>query len=298
MPGVRAPWDAPRIAALLRMLHALRPTIFQANAPSPWACEYGVVAALALPRARVVRVVHCPSPPTYERQRRLARLTSTRLAAEIAVGRASARELEAMAGLDTGSVTTIYNGVDDSGSRRTGSTGGRIVGWVGRLDDEKGIDVLLHALQRLPDVSAILVGDGPKKEQLEALARELGVAPRVEFAGWHDAPQDVLRRTDAFVLPSRIEAFPLSVLEAFLLELPVIASDVGSVSEVVKPGKTGLLVPPERPDELAAALRTVLDDGALARRLAQAGGALVRERFTARSMASRYEELYDRIAVL
>jgi glycosyltransferase involved in cell wall biosynthesis len=296
VPRVKAPWDLAGITAHVRAVRGLRPHIFHANAPSPWACEYGVAAALAVRGVRVMTVVHCPSPPTYWRQRRLAQLTSRRLAAHVAVGEASARELEEIAGLKPGSVLTIYNGVPDVAVARTnGDRPAQVLGWAGRLDDEKGIDILIRALADLPGVTTVLVGDGPKRAQLEALAEECGVADRVVFAGWQDTPQAILQGTDIFVLPSRIEAFPLSVLEAMLLELPVVASDVGSVSELVLSEETGVLVPSEDPIALARAVTDLLADPARRRQLGRRGREIVLERFTPQAMAREFESLYRRI---
>ena len=97
------------------------------------------------------------------------------------------------------------------------------------------------------------------------------------------------------MLPSRYEGLPLAVLDAMLAELPVVAADVGSVREAVEDGSTGLLVPPDDPHALAAALRRVLDDPQLGHALGRRARAVALERFTARAMARRYEALYEEL---
>src|SRR5207302_6028335 len=114
------------------------------------------------------------------------------------------------------------------------------------------------ALATRPDAALVLVGDGPERRSLAALAGDLGLDDRVLFAGWQTQPRRYLTTVDVFALPSRFEGFPLAVVEAMLAELPVVASAVGSVPEAVREGETGLLVPPDDPARLAAALRRLL----------------------------------------
>ena len=147
----------------------------------------------------------------------------------------------------------------------------------------------------MPGVDVEIVGDGPERAALEALAGELGVAERVHFAGWSDRAREWLGRWDAFVLPSRFEGLPLAVLDAMLAELPVVATDVGSTGEAVSDGVTGRLVAAEDHDALAAALRDVIGDPQRARELGRAGREVALERFTARAQARRYEALYDEL---
>src|SRR5207244_12000408 len=160
---------------------------------------------------------------------------------------------------------------------------------------QKGYDVLLHALSALPDAALVLVGDGPERRALEALASSLGLDERVLFAGWQAQPRRYLTTVDVFALPSRFEGFPLAVVEAMLAELPVVASDVGSVPEAVREGETGLLVPPDDPARLAAALRRLPAEPPLRLRLGEQGRALALERFTAAAMARSFERLYEEI---
>jgi glycosyltransferase involved in cell wall biosynthesis len=145
------------------------------------------------------------------------------------------------------------------------------------------------------DVEALLARApaAPRVTPLAArLAAELGVDGRFVLAGWSDDPAGWLRSFDVLALPSRTEGLPLAAVEAMLAGVPVVATAVGSVPEAVRDGETGLLVPPEDPHALAAALRRVLEDGELRRRLVEAGRALAEERFTPAAAARAYEELY------
>ena len=170
-----------------------------------------------------------------------------------------------------------------------------MIGCLGRFSPEKGLDVLLRALPELEGVTAVLVGDGPERAHLEELARELGVADRVVLPGWQDEPAAQLRAFDVLVSPSRSEALPLAIVEAMLAGLPVVATDVGSVSEAVVAGETGLLVAPEDAAALAEAILTLRDDPDARRRMGERGRQLAGERFTPEAMAQAFEALYREI---
>jgi glycosyltransferase involved in cell wall biosynthesis len=226
----------------------------------------------------------------------LKRLTARHVAAHVGVGRRTAREVEQVVGLASGSMEVIHNGVPDlpplPSTRRDGRP---TIGTVGRLEPQKGFDVLLHSLRELPDAQAVVIGDGSERARLEKLAAEIGVQSRVRWHGWSDEPRRLLTSFDVFALPSRFEGFPLAVLEAQLAGLPVVASDVGSIEEAVIPGRTGLLVPADDPASLATALRELLADAEARDRLGGAGRRLVLEHFTAAHTARGFEALYERL---
>jgi len=140
----------------------------------------------------------------------------------------------------------------------------------------------------------VVIGEGAARPELERLARELGVVDRVELPGWTERPSEVLPGFDVFCLPSRSEGFPLSIVEAMLAELPVLATRVGSVAELVVDGETGLVVERDDVDGLAAALGRLHDDG-LRERFGAAGRTRARERYTVEHMARAYEELWARV---
>src|SRR5439155_16208787 len=134
----------------------------------------------------------------------------------------------------------------------------------GRLDHQKGIDVLLRALatvrQDRDDVRLDVIGDGPERGAYERLARELGVAAAVTFHGFRPKAElaALMRRASLFVLASRFDNNPCVLLEAQASGLPIVASDVGGIAEIVE--QNGRLVPPERPDALANAILAALAD--------------------------------------
>jgi glycosyltransferase involved in cell wall biosynthesis len=133
------------------------------------------------------------------------------------------------------------------------------------------------------------------RTEFEHRARALGVAERVVFRGFVENVGELLASCDAFVLASLNESFPLSILEAMAASKPVVATAVGGVGESITHLETGMLVPPGDPVALATAIRTVLSDAPLARRLAAAGKARVERFFTAERMVSRVTDIYDQV---
>jgi glycosyltransferase involved in cell wall biosynthesis len=199
------------------------------------------------------------------------------------------------------SVPVVPNGVDtvlhapDPAAEKASMAGPPEILLVGRLVHQKGADILLHALGMIRDLdfSVRIVGDGPDRHALERLAEEQNIAGRVAFTGWvpRENIADHYRRADIFAFPSRIEGMPNVVLEAMAYALPVVATDVDGNRDVLANGRTGLLVPTEDPALLAAALRRVLTEPSLRRRLGGAARAHVVHHHTWAASARSYLEL-------
>jgi glycosyltransferase involved in cell wall biosynthesis len=162
--------------------------------------------------------------------------------------------------------------------------------FVGRLRIRKGVEVLLEAMRALPGARLLIAGDGEHREALERRAVELGLGPAVRFLGRCGAGRvrGLLRGARALVVPSIYEGMPLVVLEAMEAGLPVVASAVSGIPEVVADGRTGWLVPPEDPGRLAAALAEALGDPGEARRRGEAGRRRVENEFRPAHAAARW----------
>lgn len=149
--------------------------------------------------------------------------------------------------------------------------------YTGRLSVEKGLSVLFESLKLLGDAGRdyelTLVGDGVDRDRLEALARELGIDRYLVFAGYRSQEEvgEYLRRSDIFILPSFAEGVPVSLMEAMATGIPVVATNVGGVAELVESERTGLLVPPADSGALAQAIARYQDDHELRRRVASHG---------------------------
>lgn len=173
---------------------------------------------------------------------------------------------------------------------------GAVVGFVGRLIRVKGGDVFVEALARLADLPlrAAVVGDGPERPRLEARVAELGLAGRVRFVGRREYAFRDLRAFDALALSSRSEGTPILLLETVAAGVPVVASRVGGVEDVV--GEDGaLLVPAEDPEALALALRAVLGDPEAAARRARSARARLGREYGVETWLDRHEEIYARL---
>jgi glycosyltransferase involved in cell wall biosynthesis len=155
-----------------------------------------------------------------------------------------------------------------------------VVGAVGRLTYQKAPDDFLAALRAVgrPGVIGVWVGGGDLEARMARLARRISGA-RVLLAGERADVFDILPAFDVFLLPSRYEGLPTAVVEAMVCGVPVIATAVNAVPDVVIPGETGLLVPPRRPDLMAAAIRHLLDEPALANRMAMSARAHIGHRY-------------------
>ena len=175
--------------------------------------------------------------------------------------------------------------------------GSQIVGVVARLEPEKGHPTLIEAwpivLRAVPDAYLLIVGEGSRRDALEALARELRVAHRVVFTGRRDDVPAVTAALDVAVLPSYREAQGLTILEAMALSRPVVASNVGGIPEMIEDGLTGLLVPPHDADALAAAIVRLLKNHPLADTLGRAGHDMVHDRFCIELMVGAIQSIYD-----
>jgi glycosyltransferase involved in cell wall biosynthesis len=202
-------------------------------------------------------------------------------------------------------VTVVPYGVDlerfQPSARNGARPGDLVVGAVARLSPEKGLDLLLRAVARLIEngtpMRVLLAGAGPSRASLAQLAERLGIRERVEFRGEvpHEQVPAVLAELDIFAMPSRAEGFGVAALEAQATELPVVASRVHGLPDVVDDGRTGLLVPPGDVGELAGAIGRLADDAALRSSMGQAGRAFVSERYRWEESTAQMERLYHHL---
>ena len=182
--------------------------------------------------------------------------------------------------------------------------GERMILAVGRLSKEKAQIDLLSAFKKLIETQAeldarlVIVGDGPERQPLEATAASLGLSDRVIFTGQLSDVEAYFKAADVLVNPSHSEGSPYVLLEAMTAGLPIVATAVGGVPEMVENNETGLLVPASDPQAMADAIARILNDKKLAEQLAENGGELVSTRFSpeayVRSMVEVYSEVISR----
>lgn len=207
------------------------------------------------------------------------------------------------AGVPEKKIRIINNGIDidalsnaEPALRKGVPPTQRIVGIVGRLSPEKGIEGFLSAASKIkishPQTTFVVIGEGPERDNLYATARKLGIQDTVRFTGKLDNMAEVYASLDVIVSSSVKEGLPLTILEALAARLPVVATSVGAVPTVILHNQTGLLAPPRDADALAREIIRFLDNPELARTLAMQGHKLVRQHFSAQSMAAEYLKFY------
>jgi glycosyltransferase involved in cell wall biosynthesis len=171
---------------------------------------------------------------------------------------------------------------------------------AGSLIPRKAYDTLLHALGRLAadglSFELLLAGEGPERHRLEELAVQLNISSMVRILGSTENVPALFASAHLLVHPSRSEGLSNTILEAMAEGLPVVASDVDGTSELISDGKTGLLVPPDRPEILASRIRRLLCDPALRSRLGKAGLEMVRDKCSVDSVTAHYESVYHSVA--
>lgn len=172
----------------------------------------------------------------------------------------------------------------------------RVILSVGRLDPQKGPDVLLEAFlllaSRYAAAHLLLVGSGPMADALQRAAREYGLEQRVHFAGWRGDVPELMRAASILALPSRWEGMPNVVLEAMAAGLPVVASRVEGIGDLVRDGETGRLVEPDHPDAVAAALGELLADSGRRSAMGLAAQTTAAQQLSWDRVAAAYDELY------
>lgn len=233
----------------------------------------------------------------------------------IAISEASKKIIVEQNPLLAGKITVVHNGIDikewqeqakiESRNEYKRAVFGalpneKIILCVAELNKRKGQKYLIESAKILADsgmlnFKIVFVGDGPERKYYEKLSAPLG--NKVLFLGRKKEIAKLMTAADIFVLPSEREAFGLVLLEAGVAGLPIIASNVGGIPEIIDDGKTGILVPSESPQALAEAINKLLQNPELAANLAHASKSKVEMHFNAKTMAEKTAEVYDKILI-
>jgi len=287
-------------AAMLELVRQLQPTVVHTHGYRPDVVDAGAARRLGIP---TVTTVHGFTGGSWRNRfyERLQRRAYRAFAAVIVVSRPLGEELT-RDGVPPHRVHLVQNAwppnapsLDRIAARRALglSEGGFVVGWAGRLSDEKGPDVLIDALVHLTDlpVTVSMVGNGQQHGSLVARARQLGVERQVR---WHGVVPDAGRyfaAFDVFVLSSHTEGTPIVLFEAMAAGVPIVATRVGGVPDVVSPAHAALVAPSD-PVALAAEIRAVYRDPASGRARAQRAGERLLSDFAIAPWLERYAAIY------
>jgi glycosyltransferase involved in cell wall biosynthesis len=263
----------------------------------------------AMRKSNVPILVHTEHGKHYSsrwRTRLLGRLAGRRADRFFCVSSDIALEVRCCHIVNPAKIVIVPNGIDVERFRPQPGDGLRaklniptespVIGAIGRLSEIKQQHILLRAFAQIatatPNARLLIVGDGPLRQELESLARTLGVAPRVHFVGYQPQPEKFLAIMDIFALTSRSEGMPLSVLEAWAAGVPVIASAVGGLPELIGAGGAGVLFPSGDVLALAARLRELFSSPQARAELARRGSKVVRESYSASRMSEEYHRHY------
>ena len=293
--------DLRNMWAHRQVFRDLDPHIIHFNLFAMSACQWPIAVAETLPGVKVLVVENSPMRAWSRQSNRLKKVTSRFAEAQVAVGDRTARIIEESGGLRPGSIGTMYHGVAEVARDipREPFDGPVLVN-VARHDPVKGIDVLLEAMALLPDeVSLVQIGSGLEQHTADLVAQrtELGLDDRVEFreVPWDQRAADQIAGFDLFVLPSRVEGLPVTIMEAMLAGRAIVSTEVGSIREQITDGETGLIVPVEDPKALAAAISELLADPDRRAEMGRRNREKAERMFTVEATVDRYVTLYDRL---
>ncbi len=296
MPGNFAPIFFFR---LVRYLRQQKPDIVHTHLVH--AETYAIPAAKLAGVPVVVNSSHNDDPfrhhPIFKiRSRILWRLTHR----GIAISEAIRQFLVNIEGAKPEQVRTIYYGLTPLPTlKMEKGENTRLIGSVCRLVPQKGIRYALEAVRKLlplyPNLQYVIVGDGILRSELEQQAKNLGISEHVHFMGWRHDVKELMTQFEIFLAPSLWEGFGLVFLEAMAQALPIVASQVSAIPEVVEDGVTGILVPPQNSDALAEAIKKLLDNPDLAQKLGAAGRERLETVFTPQRMIEQTAALYHEV---
>ncbi len=288
----------------LQLARILRRGGFDVVHSHMWGVYLEAALAAKLAGARLIHTVHglYPRYPDGTGARiRLAirhwleRRTCTWHHGIVTVSEALAGYVSESIGIDRRRLEVIYNGISPRVRVRAERPGTRFV-TCGRLAEVKNHAMMLRAFARIagsrPDISLRIIGDGPTRADLERLAGTLGISPQVQFLGFRDDAADLLEDCDCFLMSSDYEGISIAMLEAMRAGLPVVATAVGGLREIVIEGETGFLTPQGDEARFADAMARLLGSARLRSTLGEAGAARQREIFSLETVVARYSDLY------
>lgn len=304
--GARRSWHLIAVLRrLTRLLAAQGPQIVQTML-----FHANVAGRIAARRAGVRRVVS--GIRVAERHSRwhvwADRLTDRLVDRHVCVSRSVARFAEKEAGLPAEKLVVIPNGVDltkyparrRADLRSCGIDAGRpVVTCVGRLDRQKGLTWLIRSaaawLGRLPGAELLLVGEGPQRAKLERICRQSGVSDRIHFAGWRTDVPEILAASNLLVLPSAWEGMPNVVLEAMASRLPVVATDVEGVRELLGPAADDQTVQYGDSEAFAERIVAFIEDGRKAAEVGAENRRRAEQSFSLTGMVTAYQQLWESV---
>jgi glycosyltransferase involved in cell wall biosynthesis len=293
---VRSEFSIRSFLRLIPILKKVRPQILAFNTPR--AIFIGALAARYVPVGATIIFRRVSFPL---RNTRFTRFKYTwQIDCIVAISKSISSQLQ-IGGLPESKIRVIYEGMDLSLYRQNESRRLRrpeelmVIGTVAHLSPEKGLHLLIDAASQIPDAKKrlrfVIVGSGPCLHDLKAQAQTKGVQDIFQFVGFYKNIFHYLKAFDLFALPSLSEGLSSAILEAMASSLPIVATNVGGIPELVQDGDNGLLVPPANSAALASAIQHLADNPETSRRMGMRGRKLIEERFTLDRKIAETEQL-------
>lgn len=304
----RRPWtNLSGLFKLYRFIKKQRIQVIHAHLFEPYFWAFFVAFLTGVPFVRTIVSNRRDAPSwTHPFERIFARFTT----AFVALTETSKTEFVDFLRIDGKKISVIPNGVECQLLEATSESekqalrqewelgDGPVVGNVGRLHPHKDQATFIRAaalvLKEMPNTTFVIDGDGPLREELVALAQKMGVTDRLIFTGWSQNVYALISLFDVFVLSSVTEGAPTVVIEAMGLEVPVVATRVGGVPEMIQHDKTGLVVEAQNVRKMADALILLLTQPEKAKQIALAGYQMCREHYDFPHIARNVAQIYSR----
>jgi glycosyltransferase involved in cell wall biosynthesis len=281
--------DVTAVIRLIQLIHAQR-----INTVFSFLVHANAAAAACRPFFPGVRFIQSiqttqPTPKWHWAVQRIAQV----MASKIVVPSASvAKAAEKLAGVPASKIVVIPNGIAPADFQRPPGRSGATIGFIGRLDPIKRVTTLIWAMPMLdPGISLQIFGEGEDRPAIEAEIARLNLQSRVTLHGFVTAVAAALATLDVLVLPSAAEGFPLVLIEAMAAGVPIVATDVPGIRDVIIDGVNGILAPANNLPGLAAAIRQALTDQELRSKLIEGGREAVAGRFNWETVFKQYESL-------
>ncbi len=297
---MRSAFDLLALKRLRYLLHQQRVDLLHAHSSiDSWVAALAA-KSLGLP---VVRSRHVSIPV-----KRYRNWNYNYLADRIIVNGEAMKQLLIQNGVQAEKIIPIPPGIDRkrfdpqiSGARIRAEFAlhGPVIGMIAMLRGSKGHSYFLQAAQLVlhtyPEARFLVVGDGVRREQIRNYIQHLGLTTQVIMTGFREDIPEILAALDLYVLSSTRETFPQTILQALAMQKPVVATDSGGVAEIIKPGITGLLVPPANAQALAEGILTLLENRQWGHQMAQAGYDLVCQTYSVETMLDKTEQVYQEL---
>jgi glycosyltransferase involved in cell wall biosynthesis len=299
--------DMPRspvgISYFISLLRSLRPAILHCNLPGPWGSQYSLVAPLAhLAGVRhVVTTEHLPMVPPFAKGKLLRGFGSLWVERVITMSEDNVRSLAELHGVPRDKIRVVRLGVPEPARGRSAgirealgiSKEDFLCVMIGSLEERKGHARAFDALAALPGgVKLLIAGAGEEERALRGKAVSLGLERRVHFLGYRADVDALLSECNAILLPSTLESTPYVIIEAMASGLPVVASNVYGISEIVRDGETGILVDPGAREELVRAISALAQDRDRGARMGRAGRKRYEEMFRVERCVEETQAVY------